>query len=148
MNNSQGVKALSRFVEWLLGFFQDAVRGMIEMLTGGQTGGALNWLMKSWKSLFILLILTGTVLNVAIYFARWKPHWWWFARRRPVVDDALLAKRSSRSGKHPKPSTIVPKRQSADRKTAVATPDLFRDSADSLFDEDSDELMEVHKKQR
>lgn len=150
MNSSDGVRALSRFVEWLLSFFQDTVSSLIEMLSGGQTGSALNWLMRSWKSLFMLFLLAGMVLNVVIYFARWRPHWWWLARRRPVVDDALLAKKkkTASSGKRIKPSTIVPKRQSASPKSGGDASDLFSDSADSLFGESEDGIMEVQKKQR
>ncbi len=143
VNSTDGVKALSRFVEWILSFYQDALNGMIDMLTSGETDGALSWLMKSWKSLFVLLIVAGLVLNIVIYFARWKPHWWWFAKRRPVVSDALLMtkKKNSVSDRRVKPSTIVPKRQ-----TAISPqPDLFQDGADSLFGDAADQLMETHK---
>ncbi|MBQ9408613.1 MAG: hypothetical protein IJU28_04380 [Clostridia bacterium] len=153
MNSSEGVKALSRFVEWLLSFYQSAVNSLIEMLTGGHTDSALTWLMKSWKSLFILIVIAGTALNITVYFVRWKPHWWWFAKRRMVVDDALLARRKPAKSASParrKPSTIVPRKDSAQslQLSTKAPSPLFKDDADSLFDDPGDELMEVHTKKR
>ena len=161
MNSSGGVKFLSRFVEWLLSFYQDAVDGLIDMLTGGQTDGALMWLMKSWKSLFLLLLIGGIVLNVIIYFVRWKPHWWWFAKKRLVVNDELLDRRSAAAKPRRKPSTIVPRKDAAEslKLSTIApspagkplkseSPTLFTDDTDDLFDDPSGELMELHTKKR
>ena len=153
MSSSEGVKALSRFVEWLLSFYQSAVNGLIDMLTGGHTDSALAWLMKSWKSLFILIVIVGTALNITIYFMRWKPHWWWFAKRRMIVNDELLSRRKPRASvasARKKPSTIVPRRDSAQslQLSTLAPSPLFKEDSDSLFDNAGDELMEVHKKKR
>lgn len=153
MNSSEGVKGLSRFVEWILSFYQDAVNSLIEMFGGRQTDSALLWLMKSWKGLFLLLLIGGIALNIVIYFVRWKPHWWWFAKKRMVVSDELVRKRdkTSASGQaHPRvrASTIVPRKDEAQslKLSTIAPAPLFKDSADSLFDEAEGELMEVHPK--
>ena len=150
MNSSGGVKFLSRFVEWLLSFYQDAVDGLIDMLTGGQTDGALMWLMKSWKSLFLLLLIGGIVLNVIIYFVRWKPHWWWFAKKRMVVDDALVEKKQKRAADPAparKPSTYIPKRiEAAPAHKAPARGSLTDDG--DLMATDGDDLMRPHKSKK
>lgn len=153
MSSSEGVKALSRFVEWLLSFYQSAVNSLIDMLTGGQTDSALTWLMKSWKSLFLLIVIIGVALNITVYFMRWKPHWWWFAKRRMIVDDALLNRKKPRAAaqsQRRKPSTIVPRKDSAQnlQLNTLAPSPMFKDDSDSLFDDAADKLMEVHTKKR
>ena len=155
MNNSEGVKSLSRFVEWILSFFQDAVNSLFDMLSGGQTDSALMWLMKSWKGLFMLLLFSGIALNIVIYFVRWKPHWWWFAKKRMVVNDELISKRKKNAvfgepRPKAKPSTIVPRKDDAQslKLSTIAPSPLFKDSTDSMFGEAEGELMEVHPKKR
>ena len=115
MSGAGIVKLLSYFLEWLLSYYQDTVEGIITMLSSGQTDGALMWLMKSWKSLFIALIVCGIILNIVIFVARWKPYWWWFAKKRMIVDDALVEKRKktsvhTNSSTAVKPSTYIPRR--------------------------------------
>lgn len=149
MNSSSGVSFLSSIVTWLLGFYQDAVHGIIEMLTGGQTEGLLMWLMKSWKSLFVMLVLGGIAVNVVVYVIRWKPYWWWFAKKRMVVNDELLGKRSKArtASKKPyraheaKPSTIVPRKDAALSLSLSTIAPKREEGADDLFSDGTDDLL-------
>ena len=155
MSGAGIVKLLSYFLEWLLSYYQDTVEGIITMLSSGQTDGALMWLMKSWKSLFIALIVCGIILNIVIFVARWKPYWWWFAKKRMIVNDELLNKRkkskkNTTSHKRPArtPSTIVRRKDASQtlQLSTIAPVPARKTTAKSLFEEDADELLIPHKK--
>ena len=153
MNSSEGVSLLSRFVEWILSFYQSAVNGLIGIFSGSGAGSALSWLMRSWKSLFAFLLISGVIANIVIYVIRWKPHWWWFAKKRMVVNDELLQRRGKgkKSAKPAaarpaaKPSTIVP-RKGASETLKLST--IAPSPAGDLMESEFDDLLSVHEKSK
>ena len=113
------LKWLSDAFHGVLDWFQYFINGTIGFVTGGGSSGGLTGLVLShWKGLLVIALLIGTVVNLFIYVARWKPHWWWFAKKRMIVNDELVRPRGQKpaaSAPTParKPSTIVPKRAPA-----------------------------------
>ena len=107
---------LSDAFHGVLDWFQYIVNGIISFITGeGSSGGLISLILSHWKGLLVLALLVGTLINLLIYVARWKPHWWWFAKKRMIVNDELVrpkGHKSAASSPSParKPSTIVPKR--------------------------------------
>lgn len=109
-------KWLADAIQGVLDWFQYFINSIIGFVTSeSSSGGFLGLILRNWKLLLAVLIVAGTVINLLIYFARWKPHWWWFAKKRMIVNDELVRphgqKPQAPAAPVRKPSTIVPKRR-------------------------------------
>ena len=72
---------LSGLFSWLRGVFS----WLWSVVFGGGDGGLLGWMAEHWKQLALGLIIGGTVIDLTVYFFRWRPDvvWAsWFRRRR------------------------------------------------------------------
>ncbi len=116
MSSFGPLKWLSDAFHGVLDWFQYFINGIISFITGeGSSGGLSGRILSHWKGLLVIALLIGTVINLLIYVARWKPHWWWFAKKRMIVNDELVRPRSRKPASASaapvrKPSTIVPRR--------------------------------------
>ena len=141
---------LSDAFHGVLDWFQYIVNSIISFITGeGSSGGLIILILSHWKGLLVLALLIGTLINLLIYVARWKPHWWWFAKKRMVVNDELLGKRSKArtASKKPyraheaKPSTIVPRKDAALSLSLSTIAPKREEGADDLFSDGTDDLL-------
>ncbi len=128
-------------LEIMLSWFRALMNGVWSLFTGSGGGSLLSWLSGSWKSLLVILLTIGVVMDVVVYLLRWRPFWWWFRKKRMVVDDAILepsaplpsARRPSPS-RRVQPSTRIPRREGDVRREPEdeSEDDLFMEP--SLFD--------------
>ena len=151
MSSFGPLKWLSDAFHGVLDWFQYFINGIISFITGeGSSGGLSGLILSHWKGLLVIALLIGTVINLLIYVARWKPHWWWFAKKRMVVDDALVEKKQKRaadSAPARKPSTFIPKRIDTNPSHKAPARGSLTDDGD-LMATDSDDLMSTHKNKK
>ncbi len=125
MSSFGPLKWLSDAFHGVLDWFQYFINGIIGFITGeGSSGGLSGLILSHWKGLLVIALLIGTVINLLIYVARWKPHWWWFAKKRMIVNDELVRPRERKPASSSpitvrKPSTIVPRRVPAQVRQAA-----------------------------
>ena len=128
-------------LEIMLSWFRALMSGVWSLFTGSSGGSLLSWLSGSWKSLLVILLTIGVVMDVIVYLLRWRPFWWWFRKKRMVVDDAILepnaplpSSRRQAPARRVQPSTRIPRRDSDVQRERddAGKDDLFMEP--SLFD--------------
>ena len=57
----------------LVGWFQAVVSLIWSGLTGKGDGNILTWIGNHWIVIVIILCVVGSVVDLSVYIARWKP---------------------------------------------------------------------------
>ena len=66
-----------------LGWLKTAAASLYKTLTSPQSGTFFLFVGENWKTILLVLLVVGTVLDLVVYFLRWHPHEVWasFFRR-------------------------------------------------------------------
>lgn len=77
---------MNGFAHGILSFMLNWIRALISQLWqlfSGESGGTLyRFLAKSWLGIVAVLCIGGVVVDLIVYFFRWRPDYVWRSRRR------------------------------------------------------------------
>lgn len=106
----------------LLSWIQVLITNIWNMLNSEDGGFLYRFLSANWLTLVVMLCIAGIVLDVIVYFIRWRPHYVWRSRWRrlraeqpepvyeepPVYDDQPVYDRPMQEESFsPQPATIT-----------------------------------------
>ncbi|NLB91348.1 MAG: hypothetical protein GX786_09065, partial [Clostridiales bacterium] len=79
---------MSEFTEtifsFLLGWIKNFFESLWTLFTSNDGSAWLAWLGENWFSLVVWLLIIGFIIDIVIWFFRWRPYYVWFTFGRKL----------------------------------------------------------------